>query len=373
MNESWKGGTVLALDLAQMRLKTLFSQLPSHLKSSLGISGTTLAVAGLAIVGTLLSLGKSATVLTASKWDRSEIQVCFAEPKDKGDSRIRDDAKSFPEKARLVKIRDIEKQWIRSIIEQEYRKDRTYVSFVGWRDCDDRNPAAVWIYMGKGGPKGASNVGQDMITLHYIQVTNRNTGEAEQIIPVKERKPGQKPSYIFLHRMDSNELKQLMIDEETHLKLTALHEFGHATGLVHENEREGANTDGNCYLGRQSRQFQRHSENAVQYMSKYDPGSVMNYCFVFSVSTASGLKFDVAKPGLDTEKMPNQGLPILAWPGVLGVGPSRIASKTELNDRYRYEIRIGLSEGDVHTLRCFYGPQDAESLKTCNAETPIAL
>jgi len=178
----------------------------------------------------------------------------------------------------------------------------------------------------------------------------------EIISPVYVKMPSAKPSYLFFQNLRALGDQRSLLSVADQLRLGALHEFGHAAGLLHEDERDGANASPNCLYASAQSAFR---VSAPIPLTAYDPASIMSYCFIEMVKEKTGLHYQVARPGYDPRKLPTAGLPLVGWPGLFLEDSSRTVSKLETADRYEMKFRIGLSDKDRQSIRCIYSPTSA--------------
>ncbi len=130
--------------------------------------------------------------------------------------------------------------WVRDQIEKTWQKN-TQLKFRGWQKCAVRN-SGIRILWSDEGPhvkkfgKWLNGVKNGMVLNHVFQKWGRSC---------------------------TQKLKACV-------RSIAVHEFGHALGFAHEQNRP--DTPGECFL--------KHGQNQKKelMLTPYDPESVMNYC-----------------------------------------------------------------------------------------------
>lgn len=285
----------------------------------------------------------------AAAWNDPRVEVCFASKRQTELSRFGEDSKTFPTRAKVVDATEEERTLIESTIRSEYREADTGIEFAGFQPCVPGGTAKIFIYVGSGGPLGAGNIGERMQIEKFWTYTDR---EGRQVIsPVYAKLETALPSYLYFQNLKALKTESGRLSPADRLRLNALHEFGHAAGLAHEDERAETDQSPNCHYQR-ARSAYRVSEPRT--LTAYDPASVMSYCFVGVLLEKTGLHYQVARPGRDPASLPTEGLPLLRWPGLHLEDSLRTLENTEKADRFDVRIRLGLSGKDRLSLRCLY-------------------
>lgn len=287
-----------------------------------------------------------------ARWSSKTVEVCFASKNQKKDSRFGEDSKTFPTQSGRVHVEEStaeERELIEKVVREEYRLDSTGFEFVGFRECAPGTKAKIFIYLGRGGPLAAANIGEKMKIDKFWVYRDR---EGRQIVsPVYVKLEASLPSYLYFQNLRALADQPTRLGVKDLFRSHALHEFGHAAGLLHEDERAEANQNPNCtYRNGQS----MYRVSAPIPLTAYDPASIMSYCFLDYLSSKSGLHFQISRPGADPERLPSAGLPIVRWPGIFLEDSLRTVSRRELADRFEVEFRLGLSEKDRLSLRTLY-------------------
>jgi hypothetical protein len=296
-------------------------------------------------------------------WSTNSVEVCFASKRQTKESRFGKESKTFPPdpKVHVENSTPEEREIIETVVRNEYRLDSTGFEFTGFGECVPGTKAKIFVYLGRGGPLGAANIGENMKVDHYWMYHDRKGNVI--FSPVYVKAEIGKPSYVYLQNLKQLSAIRSPLGAENLLRIHALHEFGHAAGLLHEDERDEANGGANCaYQNGQS----NYRTSAPIPLTKYDPASVMSYCFIDALTNRTGLHYQVAPVGVDPASLPKSGLPIVRWPGLYFEDSLRLVSSEKLPDRLEFEIRPGLSEKDRESIRCMYSPIDA-STDACHA------
>jgi hypothetical protein len=158
-----------------------------------------------------------AAIIWATRWQERKIFVCWE------DGASDEDAK----------------RWTREAVEQTWQKHSSLL-FTGWGDCAPRNEG--------------------------IRIAVKDTGPHVKSLG---RLLNGVPNGMVLNFSFQNWSTECASSREECIKSIAVHEFGHAIGFAHEQNRPDA--PGECKLLRQG-------TNPDTLLTPYDPASVMNYC-----------------------------------------------------------------------------------------------
>lgn len=296
------------------------------------------------------------TIYRHSAWSKKGVRVCFGGsahfeltdfPRILAPTKYRNQVTSdrilseFPEKYRDT---------VRKVVETEYSPERTGLHFTGWKDCSESaSESDVVIFMSR----------PDLLT----EVEGwASIGENLDVLDLKnKRKRTRSKAFVFLRHPD--EPKLLMTPEQL-LALVALHEFSHLAGLGHEHARvHVGQRDKNCASRWTPLQPQSLGQN-VDFTGAYDPNSVTNYCWMNAL-TSNGLDY-VEEHGY---READEILP----PTEIELRDTTLYSATRPSPTTtRYQIRIGLSQQDLHAVRCLYQYSKSKRGKECRYQTQTA-
>jgi hypothetical protein len=308
------------------------------------------------------SIGEPHTV-----WKKRSISVCWGKYQNISESVASESMNSIG----LIKMEVMKylshfdsklKIAVKQIVQKEYNDDRIGITFTGWKECDDSANADVIIFAIKDTALGKLN---NFLTsdLPYGQATIGEAGKSSAKAGYYKPRTHLKP-FVFIRQVDISE--GFVISPLDALRLTTLHEFGHLLGLRHEHARDEAVKDVNCHVTGTSvaSPVGEDVDPSTKFYGVYDPNSIMNYCHIRMLKKKVGLKFQTVQdrtlvnlllgPWLYTDKEVN-----FIDSQLVRKSPSMINGITD------YSVKVGLSQGDVHTLRCmynFYAEEDAAKI-----------
>ncbi len=264
------------------------------------------------------------------KWRNKSPSICFADRKSASalwfstyKKITHDNVEAFTEE---------EKNTIRETLQENFTAADTGIEFVGFHDCSTKGadvhiakfeyegalPSNAWVrFIGENGiaycPSGAEDCQSD--ELFY------------------DRANWQEQQYIAIRFEDSSDRKVSNLER---LKIILLHEMGHVAGLRHEHIRKESLNDRNCDPWKSV--LFKESLHYTSVFGDYDPNSVMSYCYLLQLMHDSGLEFETSE---------GEELPIV-------LKDNTIFEQKNTGTNLSTKIRITLSSGDKHALRCLY-------------------
>lgn len=316
---------------------------------------------------TLLTLLFSASALTTAHagpenlvepyvvWSKKQVSVCYASSKDFTKTQLPDSAPELREAA-ITSFTAAQKTLIKTAVTGAYSSAATGIEFVGWEECSKKPESDAYLFHISDAEQpflGIASIGEAG-NYGYVDVPLDQTGKNKSRVFGMFKDPSKK-AFVGINTALLSDKIALKVDDN--LKLTAIHEFGHLAGLRHEhadptmmvlNEKKiPVSQDLNCQtVGFEVKElpFQTTFKTSV-----YDANSIMNYCFLYVVQ-AYGTQF-----GLKTEGVGKY---------FLFKDPS-IITQIPIKDGMGYKIKIGLSKGDLHALKCLYSYDKNTVKRTC--------
>lgn len=293
-------------------------------------------ISSFASIAGVLSTGEPLT-----KWNKLSLTVCWLD-----DEKIKDSDFHYQTlrtinelESSFIKAPDKLKLNIQSAIEREYTKSRTGIHFVGWKSCQMTPSSDVQILIGNENDafEGKASFGRAA-----------NINDSYDLIGSNQK------AYVYL---STKIKKNIRISQTAAIVSTAIHEFGHIAGLRHEHIRMESN---NCYRTEEA------PLNPTAFFSAYDPSSIMNYCLSDFIEDEVGLNFYVQKDS-SAGLAPNPKLPTITTGKMKKYTDKTIfTSKSAGPGFVEYKVNIGLSQGDVHGLKCLYVYGKIESKLKCH-------
>jgi hypothetical protein len=249
-----------------------------------------------------------------SIWPKRSIRVCWSEESE---------PRHFGE---------IPRRAVQSIVQQEYTLARTGIEFVGWESCSTLSQGTADVQI----RQSTKNLGGFFRVWGMASIGVPPDGSVPHLYLFYDQ--GLQPNFE-MHPME-------------HLQMIALHEFGHLAGLRHEHARPEAKEweEARCLTG-------ETLDEKAESFGIYDRNSIMNYCWNQQIRVR-GTGWEMPVPDA-----------ILKLPAALRLSsirslldrsmkiqdPSLVhLSLNATSDRLKVRIRIGLSAGDLNTLRSLY-------------------
>ena len=257
-------------------------------------------------------------------------------------------------------LSELDKLQVKESITSEYNLAQTGIELVGWNDCNQDDVSDVIVF----------SEDQTKAPKHFTDLSLVPTYHG--CSSIGDESPGSLlKRFVLIKKLPDHQLK---ITSAQALEVTALHEFGHLLGLRHEHARRfDAGQDVNCYT-QGIALIEAMGKTAKQYAA-YDPNSMMNYCFDFSLMNKTGIDFyvdglsevNLNVVNLDGYFYQNASQKRFNVNEVSFTDDSLVTKTKDVSlNAIHYQVKIGLSKGDRHTLRCMY--DSSYDQKNCNPE-----
>lgn len=277
------------------------------------------------------------------KWHKKNVIVCWQDDSDFNDSDFN------PEEIKVIHERITYspaifnselKTKVQELIQSEFTMEKTGITFSGWKSCQKTSKSDLVIFTGD------SFRSADFATVGRMYLYDRTLMDQS------------KKNIVYLN-LPRQKAKISALD---YLLMTALHEFGHAAGLRHEHIR----SSNDC--------SKQEVDASAKFFSVRDSSSIMNYCLSDFIREEVGLAFYRMKKYdalsyLDIKK--KHDLEINRFPADKNWAyiDDSIFTKYEvpgLEGLLKFKVRIGLSKGDIHGLKCMYVYDAETSSRVCN-------
>jgi hypothetical protein len=255
------------------------------------------------------------------------------------------------------------KKLIQKTITDNYQLSTVGIQFEGWQECPTQPDLlanmdlVAFVTVG-----GIQNSFTSIGTLDPLATKAYADLFSDRLAKLSTRH--QLPSFVLIAACDSCRTTILSVDAQ--LQFTALHEFGHAAGLLHEDDRIDPATGTDV----SAREVEGDKIHGNLMTSKYDRQSIMSYHYLNNI---------MERIGEWAMLTPNE-----YWVSSLPPSPSRTGSMgaflmpfdqdsdwedgsvIESVGKNRFHILPKLSAGDEHALQCLYTLSAAERALTCD-------
>lgn len=205
-----------------------------------------------------------------TRWIKKNVSVCWANGHDWKKSSILKLGQPGLSDKDFSSFNKDQKEWIKEIISSQYTLGTTGIHYSGWQNCAQTPNADLFVIRAHtpSMASGMSTIGHNGKP-HCIE---------DETICDYRRSSMRKKAFVTLNTYKDD---KVLGDKET-MKLLALHEFGHASGLRHENIRiEEASKDPKCVIARIPL-IEEEDHSTTRY-GDYDNVSVMSYCHLYAL------------------------------------------------------------------------------------------
>jgi len=205
-------------------------------------------------------------------WNKKEVSVCFFQERaNLEDTELRNlDRASRKYNIRPGKLSNEKKASIKRFVQASFSTEKTGISFIGFRDCQNPVSADVVVMT-----KSRLSFQRSVLLKSFGQAS---IGEAG-VITRRGRGFFSKKSGFYGTTGEKAYAYLAEVD-----KATTIHEFGHIAGLRHEHAREEAYEDSNCSSIRgfthRGDPLKENLYVTSEVPFSYDTRSVMNYCYI---------------------------------------------------------------------------------------------
>lgn len=303
----------------------------------------------LILVSTLTFAMPYGVIESHVKWDKQSVVVCWGEAYHH--DTMEEDLLKFYPKSRFKAFPKNLRKAVQDKIQSEYTIDDVGIEYIGWKQCRDEKEFDVIILT-------SFSSSENFISLKPRFTAGQSSmGKAHKLVTRKNKnkrlrgffKSNDSQPHVFLKYLDKQPITSpFNMSALNFLKQTALHEFGHLSGLRHEQSHPRSKNDN--VLESEGVNPEKLYETTLA--TSYDPNSIMNYDLTRSLACTS-LNFTVNKS--QNKRLVKKDGSISIKDGEINILDESLYDKTVIDsEKTKYKFKIKLSKKDKHSLKCLY-------------------